>query len=118
MHTILSVVHVLVSLILIVVILMQSDKSMNLSGMFGGASKSALGSQPQSVLSKTTTVLAIVFIITSLIFAFYGPQTDNALAPPEGPVGQQNAPQTQQQGEQNPQPQTNQPTPQGEQSTQ
>ena len=71
MYTVLTVVHILVSLILITVILMQSQQSMNLSGMFGGASQSALGSQPQSILSRATTVLAIVFIVTSLIFAFY-----------------------------------------------
>ncbi len=70
MYTIMAVIQVFISIILIIIVLMQSQQSMNLSGMFGGASQSALGSQPQSVLGKVTTVLAIIFMVFSLIFSF------------------------------------------------
>ncbi len=77
-----TVVHVLVSIILIIVVLLQSQQSMNLSGLMGGASQSAMGSQSQSVLSKVTTVLAITFFITSIFFALY--RDESVLeAPPE-----------------------------------
>lgn len=85
----LTAVHVIVAVVLIVVVLMQSQQSMNLSGMFGGASQSALGSKPQSVLGKTTTVLAIVFMATSLFFMLYPPtqQGGGALEPEQGNTG-------------------------------
>ncbi|MGM0381307.1 MAG: preprotein translocase subunit SecG [bacterium] len=82
-----TVIHVLVSIILIAVVLLQSQQSMNLSGLMGGASQSAMGSQSQSVLSKVTTVLAIAFFITSLFFALY--RNDTVL---ESPSGTQQAP--------------------------
>ena len=72
---VLLVVHVLVSIFLILVVLMQSDQSMNLSGMFGGASQSALGSRPQSILARTTIILAIVFALTSIYFALTADET-------------------------------------------
>ncbi|MFB6347686.1 MAG: preprotein translocase subunit SecG, partial [bacterium] len=65
MYSFFSVMHILLSIVLIVVVLLQSQQSMNLSGMFGGASQSALGSKPQSVLSKVTTILAIIFMASS-----------------------------------------------------
>lgn len=92
------VLHILVSVVLIVVVLLQSQQSMNLSGLMGGASQSALGSQPQSVLSKVTTGLAIVFFLTATFFALVPAQKEGALtpgkvtAPPSGekqPAGSQ-----------------------------
>lgn len=97
MYSLFSILHVAVSVILIVIVLMQSKQSMNLSGMFGGASQSALGSQPQSVLSKTTTVLAIVFMASSLIFTLYPAGDDGALSP-SNIEGGQAPPPAQQQG--------------------
>lgn len=88
---VLMVVHVLVCLVLIVVVLMQSQQSMNLSGMFGGASQSAIGNRPESVLSKATTILAIVFMLTSVVFAMWPSEHESALE------GDQTAPDTQQQ---------------------
>jgi preprotein translocase subunit SecG len=88
MFTILAVVQVLVSVVLIVIVLMQSQQSMNLSGMFGGASQSALGSKPQSVLSKATTVLAIVFMAFSLVFSFLPRSQESPLSPGNVPASQ------------------------------
>lgn len=81
MLTFLTAFHVLIALVLIVVVLMQSQQSMNLSGMFGGASQSALGSQPQSVLGRATTVLAVVFMLTSLLYSLV-PAGDDAILSP------------------------------------
>lgn len=98
MYTVLALVHVLVSLVLIVVVLMQSQQSMNMSGMFGGASQSALGSQPQSVLGKLTTILAIVFMALSLLFSVIPRSEDGILSPSEIPAGQRQGPAPTEQG--------------------
>jgi len=66
--TILTFVHVIVSLFLILVVLLQQGKSADWSGAFGGgSSQAAFGARSTAtVLSKATTVAAILFMITSL----------------------------------------------------
>jgi len=97
MYSLLSIVHIAISVILIVIVLMQTKQSMNLSGMFGGASQSALGSQPQSVLSKLTTVLAIVFMLLAVLFAIVPRSDDSILSPSSITEGRQQVPQGKQQ---------------------
>jgi preprotein translocase subunit SecG len=64
----LKLVHVLVCFFLIVVVLLQSGKAADLAGAFGGmGSQTAFGPRGSAtVLSKATTVAAILFMLTSL----------------------------------------------------
>jgi preprotein translocase subunit SecG len=64
----LTILHVLVCLFLIVVVLLQSGKAADLAGAFGGmGSQTAFGPRGSAtLLSKATTVSAIVFMLTSL----------------------------------------------------
>ncbi len=68
MNTLFVIVHVIVCLILILVVLLQSGKSADLAGAFGGTgSQTEFGGRGQAtLLSKITTISAIVFMITSL----------------------------------------------------
>jgi len=61
--------HILVCFFLIVVVLLQSGKSADLAGAFGGyGSQSSFGPRgAASLLSKLTTTLAILFMVTSLL---------------------------------------------------
>ena len=70
----LIVLHVVVCFILIMVVLLQSGKAADLAGAFGGGgSQTALGSRgAATVLTKATTISAILFMITSLSLAIYG----------------------------------------------
>jgi preprotein translocase subunit SecG len=62
--------HVLVSLFLILVVLLQTGKGASLGAAFGGSSDAMFGARgPGNFLSKMTTVVAIVFILTSLALA-------------------------------------------------
>jgi preprotein translocase subunit SecG len=65
---VLTILHVLVCLFLIVVVLLQSGKAADLAGAFGGmGSQTAFGPRGSAtLLSKATTVSAIVFMLTSL----------------------------------------------------
>jgi preprotein translocase subunit SecG len=67
-------VHVVVCFILIMVVLLQSGKAADLAGAFGGGgSQTALGSRgAATVLTKATTIAAILFMLTSLGLALYG----------------------------------------------
>ena len=60
--------HVLISLLLIVVVLLQSGKAADLAGAFGGAgSQTAFGPRgATNFLSRATTWCAIMFMATSM----------------------------------------------------
>jgi len=62
-------IHIFVSLLLIIVVMLQSGKSADLAGAFGGGgSQSTFGPRgTASLLSKLTTVFAVTFMITSLL---------------------------------------------------
>jgi preprotein translocase subunit SecG len=64
-------IHVVVCLFLIVVVLLQSGKAADLAGAFGGmGSQTAFGPRGSAtLLSKATTLAAVVFMITSLTLA-------------------------------------------------
>ena len=68
MYILLWMVHVLVCLFLIVVVLLQSGKAADLAGAFGGmGSQTAFGPRGSAtVLSKATTISAVLFMLTSL----------------------------------------------------
>jgi preprotein translocase subunit SecG len=61
-------IHVIVSLTLILIILLQQGKSADLAAAFGGqGSQTAFGPRSASnVLTKATTWLAVVFVLTSI----------------------------------------------------
>jgi preprotein translocase subunit SecG len=67
-YTLVLLVHILVCLFLIVVVLLQSGKAADLAGAFGGmGSQTAFGPRGSAtLLSKATTVSAVLFMITSL----------------------------------------------------
>ncbi len=68
MTTILITIHVLVCIILIIAVLLQSGKAADLAGAFGGGgSQTAFGPRgAATLLSKVTTIGAIVFMLTSM----------------------------------------------------
>ena len=68
MYILLLIVHVIVCLFLIIVVLLQSGKAADLAGAFGGmGSQTAFGPRGSAtLLSKATTISAVLFMITSL----------------------------------------------------
>src|SRR6267378_1778619 len=66
--------HVLVCFVLIMVVLLQSGKAADLAGAFGGGgSQTALGSRgAATVLTKATTISAVLFMLSSLALALVG----------------------------------------------
>lgn len=70
MHTALMIILVVASLILIVSILLQESKSDGLSGTISGGAEQLFGKKKSrgydALLSRITTVVAIIYIIVSL----------------------------------------------------
>ena len=73
MVTLIIVLHVIVSMFLIVVVLLQSGKAGDIAAAFGGqGSQTAFGPRGgATLLSKATTWSAIIFMLTSITLSIY-----------------------------------------------
>ena len=61
----LLVVFVIVSILLILIVLVQNEEGDSLGGIFAGGSGSAFGSRSGNVLTKTTSILGALFLLSS-----------------------------------------------------
>ncbi len=70
MYTILLVIHSILVLFLIVMVLIQRSDSDGLSGLGGGGGNQFLtGRGTANLLTRTTAILAALFMVTSLVLA-------------------------------------------------
>ena len=69
MSGIITIIHIIICIILILAVLLQSGKSADLAGAFGGGgSQSVFGPRgAANLLTRVTTTCAILFMITSII---------------------------------------------------
>ncbi len=76
METIIIVIHVITSLLIVGLILLQQGKGADTGASFGsGASQTVFGSAGSgNFLTKSTTIAAIVFFVTSMTLAIYAKQ--------------------------------------------
>ena len=72
MSILVIIIHIIVSIALIMIVLLQTGKGADMGAAFGGGSSQTLfGSTGASTfLSKATTIAAIVFMLTSLSLAY------------------------------------------------
>jgi preprotein translocase subunit SecG len=68
MYALVMTIHIVVCIFLIIVVLLQSGKAADLAGAFGGmGSQTAFGPRGSAtLLSKATTISAVLFMVTSL----------------------------------------------------
>jgi preprotein translocase subunit SecG len=91
---VLTSLHVLVCFFLIIVVLLQSGKAADLAGAFGGmGSQTVFGPRgTATVLSKATTIAAVLFMVTSLTLAILSdlgsPSTGSVLEHRRAPAAQ------------------------------
>lgn len=80
MLTLFTIIHVLVSLFLIFIVLIQSSKGAEMGAVFGGSSQTLFGSRGAATfLSKLTTGSAVAFMITSFLLAFLSVQSGSVV---------------------------------------
>ena len=96
MTTFFIIIHVIVSIALIMIVLLQTGKGADMGAAFGGGSSQTLfGSTGASTfLGKATTVVAVIFMLTSLALAYRsGMRTgDSIMMDKKAPIEQQSAP--------------------------
>jgi len=104
MSTIVTVIHIFTCIFLVFAVMIQSGKGAEISATLGGSSNTVFGtSGGANVLTRITSVLAAIFMTTSLGLTLLGSETrksvfENAPAPttpvpaplsaPTGPQGQ------------------------------
>ena len=74
---IIKVIHIVVSVVLILIILLQPSKSGDLGSVFGGGTSESVFGASGAVpfLAKLTRLLAVVFFITSLSLGYFSVQS-------------------------------------------
>ncbi len=74
MQTVLIIIHVIISVVLIAVVLLQHGKQQGLSGAIAGGAETFFGKNKgrtvDAMLKKFTAVIAALFIISSVALAF------------------------------------------------
>jgi preprotein translocase subunit SecG len=72
MIIVITVIHVIVSIGLILVVLLQTGKGAEVGAVFGGSSATIFGSSGAgNFLTKLTSGMAIVFMFTSLALGYF-----------------------------------------------
>jgi preprotein translocase subunit SecG len=104
MVTAVLIVHIVVSLLLILVVLIQGGENVDITAAFGGVSQAAFGPRGTvTTLAKITWVLGAIFVVTSVTLAVWASrggggsilnQTSPAQSAPakQAPTQQQPAP--------------------------
>ena len=94
--TILIIIHVIVCIALVMIVLLQTGKGTDMGAAFGGGSSQTLfGSTGASTfLSKATTVVVIVFMLTSLGLAYISSHRigDSVMTEQKAPAEKESAP--------------------------
>jgi preprotein translocase subunit SecG len=91
----LTVIHVIICIVLILAVLLQSGKAADLAGAFGGGgSQTAFGPRGSAtLLSKVTTIGAILFMVTSLnLWILAGREGKSAVSGVDAPAQTTQAP--------------------------
>ncbi len=83
MTSVLIGLHIIVSIALIVIVLLQMGKGAQAGASFGaGGSQAMFGSTGGNFMSKVTAAAAIIFMLTSLSLAyFYGSPSSQTVMP-------------------------------------
>ncbi len=72
MITLVEILHILVSVLLIVVVLLQGGENVDITAAFGGVSQAAFGPRGSvTLLAKVSWVLGAIFMVTSITLAIY-----------------------------------------------
>jgi len=93
--TFVVILHILVSLGLILVVLLQTGKGAEMGAVFGGSSSTIFGSSGAgNFLTRLTTAMAIIFMLTSLTLGYFSGRKDSStvfdrVSPGAPPTSQQ-----------------------------
>lgn len=73
MLTVIAIIHVIVSIALILIVLLQTGRGSEIGAAFGsGSSQTLFGSSGSTgFMTKLTTIAVAIFMVTSLLLAYF-----------------------------------------------
>lgn len=81
MYTFLIIIHVICCVLLVAIVLLQVGRGRGMLGFLGGGTAETLfGSRAGDVLTRSTTVIAAVFMVTSLSLAYISLKKTGSIA--------------------------------------
>ena len=94
MYIVLSALHLLISLGLVLIVLLQSGKGADIGAAFGGGSSQTVfgGRGAATFLSKLTSAFAVLFMLSSLSLAILSSQTRTSSVIEDRPTRSQPVP--------------------------
>ena len=94
MTALIITIHVIVSIALILIVLLQTGKGADMGAVFGGAGSQALfgNTGAATFLGKMTTAAAVIFMITSLSLAYISKSGSKSVVSDIKPTTQQTQP--------------------------
>ena len=86
MLTVIAIIHLLVSIALIFVVLLQTGRGSEIGAAFGsGASQTLFGSSGSTgFMTKLTTAAVVIFMLTSLLLAYFYSHREYVVKAPSG----------------------------------
>ncbi|MFO7849894.1 MAG: preprotein translocase subunit SecG [Spirochaetia bacterium] len=102
---ILLVIFVITSLLLIGIVMIQDNQGEGLGGIFGGSGGASMGSRSGNILTKTTTILGTVFLVTAFALAWINksPEGGNVIEAAQDQISEENNEWWNQENEEEPQ---------------
>lgn len=73
---VLLVLFVITALLLVAIVMIQDEGGEGLGGIFGGGSSAQVGNRSGNILTKTTSILGAIFLLSSFGLAWMGRTTD------------------------------------------
>ncbi len=90
MKTALIIVHLVISVALVIIVLLQHGKQAGLSGAVAGGAETFFGKNKgrtvDAILRKITSVIAILFIVSSLTLAYVATRPETAQTKDENTI--------------------------------
>lgn len=87
MVAVIQLIHILASILLISVVLLQGGENVDITAAFGGSSQAAFGPRGSvTLLAKITWVLAVIFIVTSMSLAIHASRSSSGSVLEHAPV--------------------------------
>jgi len=90
---VLLIIFVFTALILILMVMIQDEQGEGLGGIFGGTSSSTFGSRSGNVLTRATSLLGALFLITAFGLAWVNrsPEAGDVLGAAQAEAGSENS---------------------------
>lgn len=87
----LLVLFVIIAFLLIAIVMIQDEQGEGLGGIFGGSSSSTFGSRSGNILTRATSVLGALFLLTAFGLAWVNktPETGNVIGAAQSEIQQQ-----------------------------